>query len=107
MATKKPVKKTTKQVEETIIEVIKPTDEDLFLGADEEIKEVKVVNYTAFDKHYKVTNVSKNRIYTLNGLQIGAILGLNQEARKQLKEGAKNVEVKNNEDVITHKIEVL
>ncbi len=104
MATKKKIK----QVEEkTVIEVIKPTDEELFLGAEEEVKEVKVIDYTALERLYKVTNLKRNRAYTLNGIQIGAILGMDYEVRRQLKEGAKKVVMKNKDNEETYKIEVL
>lgn len=104
MATKKKVKPVE---EKTVIEVIKPTDEELFLGAEEEVKEVKVIDYTAFERLYKVTNLKRNRNYTLNGIQIGAILGMDYEARKQLKEGAKKVVMRNKDNEETYKIEVL
>lgn len=100
---KKPIKETV----ETTIEVIKPTDEELFLGAEPEIKTVKVVNYTALSVRYRVTNIAKNRIYELTGVQIGAILGMNTEARKQLKEGAQMITLNDKEGNNAYKIEVL
>ena len=100
--------KTVEEVkEETVKEVVKPTDEELILGASPGIKVVKVVDYTSYKRNYKVTNTIKNRVYTLNGYQIGAILGMNQEARKQLKEGVKKVTINNDEGQALYKIEVL
>ena len=93
--------------QETITEIIKPSDAELIRGADEEVKTVKVVNYTAQSVLYKVTNIKRNRVYTLNGVQIGAILGMNNDARKQLKEGVKKVVVKNRNNEELYKIEVL
>lgn len=80
--------------EEMIEEVIKPTDKELIMGAKEEVKIVKVVDYTSHKRVYKIHNIAKNRTYTLNGYEIGAILGMNEQARNELKGGARKVTVK-------------
>ena len=77
----------------TITEKIIPTDDELILGAKPEIKTVKVVDYTSVNRLYKVTNIQKNRVYQLNGIQIGAILGMNQSARDDLKQGKSQTEI--------------
>lgn len=104
MVAKKNTKKktTVKTVTETII----PTDDELFLGAEPEERVVKVVDYTNIETIYRVTNLEKNRTYVLNGLQIGAILGLDYSARTQLKEGARKVVMEKNGKQ-TYKIEVI
>lgn len=80
--------------EEYIEEVTKPTTQDLVTGASPEVKIVKVVDYTSHKRIYKVHNIAKNRTYTLNGYEIGAILGMNEAAKKELKEGAKKITLK-------------
>ena len=97
---------------ETCIEVIKPTVEEQILGATDEIKKVKVFDYLALKRRYKVHNVKKGRIYELNGYEIGAILGLNNDVRNELKQGAPKVEIKEfNDDLkdyeLLYKIEVI
>ena len=95
---------------ETVEEVITPTDEELFLGAEEEVKTVKVVDYTSLKRRYKVENLIKKKVYELHGQAIGAILGNNEKAKKQLKEGANKVELFKQEGkkyIKTHIIEVI
>lgn len=94
----------------TVVEVIKPSDEDLILGAEEEVKEVKVIDYASLDKRYKVKNLIKNRVYEVHGRVIDVILGNNEKAKKMLKEGAKKVELterKEKQLITTHIIEVI
>ena len=96
----KKAKKT--EEEKTVIEIIKPSIEEQILGASDEVKTVKVVDYASLKRRYKVENIVKNRSYELNGYEIGAILGIDNNARKELKEGAKTVFVGE-----TYKIEVI
>lgn len=94
----------------TVTETITPSDDDLILGATKEVKTVKVVNYTSIDRLYKVTNVQRKRTYQLNGIQIGAILGMNQAARDDLKQGKKKTTIsklENGENVELYEIEVI
>lgn len=105
------IPETETEIEETIVEeVVKPSDEELFLGAEPEIKKVKIVDYTSLKRRYKVQNLINPKTYELHGRAIGAILGTDEEAKKQLKEGAKRVELfkRNGKEVIkTHIIEVI
>lgn len=78
-------------IEKTVTEIIEPTDEEKIFGASEEKKVVKVVDYTAHTRRYKVHNFKKNRTYELNGYEIGAILGMNENAKRELKQGALSV----------------
>lgn len=80
-------------IEETVTEVVTPTTEERILGEEETVTEVVKVNYTALKRRYKVKNVRKNRVYELNGYEIGAILGNNEDAKKQLREGKKKIEI--------------
>jgi hypothetical protein len=90
----KPIEEKEEVKEEYIEEVLKPTTHDLVTGASPEVKIVKVVDYTSHKRIYKVHNIAKDRTYTLNGYEIGAILGMNETAKKELKEGAKKVTLK-------------
>lgn len=92
---------------ETVTEVIVPTDEEKILGATDEIKTVKVVDYASLKRRYNVKNIVKNRIFVLNGYEIGAILGVDNNARKALKEGAMSVVVQNSKGEAAYKIEVI
>lgn len=96
--------KKIKVVEETVI----PSQEERILGKQETIKVVKVVDYTAQDVRYKVENVKKQRTYELNGYEIGAILGCNEDVKTKLKAGEKKVTISNFKgDEILYNIEVL
>lgn len=79
--------------QETTTQVIEPTTEEKILGAQETTIQVTFVDYSALEKRYKVKNVRKNRVYELNGYEIGAILGNNEEAKKELRTGAKNIKI--------------
>ena len=111
MAKKKPTIEETILVEteqeETITEIVKPTIEEQILGATDEIKIKKVVDYTSKKRKYQVYNLLKNRTYTLDGLAIGTILGLNTNAREELKEGAKKVTIKDVKGQELYNIEVV
>lgn len=93
MATKTKKEVITPQIEEEklVEEVITPPDEERILGEVEKTKVVKVVDYTAHTRRYKVHNFKKNRTYELNGYEIGAILGMNENAKRELKQGALSV----------------
>ncbi len=95
----KPIEEKEEIKEEYIEEVIKPTTQDLVTGASPEAKIVKVVDYTSHKRIYKVHNIAKDRTYTLNGYEIGAILGLNETAKKELKEGAKKITISENKKI--------
>lgn len=84
---------------ETVTEVIVPSDEEKILGATDEVVTRQVVDYTSIKRRYKVHNLKRNRVYELNGYQIGAILGINEDARQELKEGALNVVIDTMEEV--------
>ena len=113
MATNKKAtnKKATKPVEEIMItEVVKPTDEELFLGAEDEIKTVKVVDYASLKRRYRIHNLKNSRVYEIHGRAIGAIVGNDESVKQQLKEGATKVELfryEGKEKVKTHIIEVI
>ena len=119
MAKKKEIETTTvvevvetPEIEETttVVEVVVPSDEDKILGEEETIKEVEVVDYTSLKRRYRVQNLLKNRAYEIHGRAINVILGNNENAKKQFKEGAKKVELterKEKQLITTHIIEVI
>lgn len=110
MAKKKPTIEEqilTEENIETVTEVVKPTIEEQILGAKDEVKIKKVVDYTSRKRIYKIFNVLKNRTYTLDGLEIGAILGINEKARNELKEGAKKISICDAKGNELYKIEVV
>lgn len=78
---------------QTKIEIITPSDEDLILGATEEVKTVHVTDYKNINVHYKVFIHQNGREITVNGREIGTFLGQNIRARKQLEEGQTNISV--------------
>ena len=100
-----------KEIEvKTVTETITPSEDDLILGATKEVKTVKVVNYTSVDRLYQVTNLQRKRTYQLNGIQIGAILGMNQSARDDLKHGKKKTTIsklEKGQNIELYKIEVI
>ena len=82
----------------------------MILGSEEEIKEVKVVDYTSLKRRYKVQNLLKNRTYEIHGRAINVIIGGNDDAKKELREGAKRIELTRREKdklITTHIIEVI
>ena len=95
----------------TVKEVKKVTDEEKILGATDEIVTVEVVAYDSPDNKYKVTNYRNGkREIEANGLEIEAFIGLNTEAREELKHGAKKVTIYNlhsQDKEILYTIEVL
>lgn len=107
MAKAKSKEKVKESEVKTVMEVIKPSVEEQILGASDEVKVVKVVDYSSLKAHYKVKNLVKNREFALNGYEIGAILGVDNNARKALKEGAKVVYVANSKGENVYKIEVV
>ncbi|MCM1003570.1 MAG: hypothetical protein NC408_04440 [Candidatus Gastranaerophilales bacterium] len=86
---------------------IKPTQEERIMGAQDTTKTVLIVDYTSHKVRYLVENLVKNRKYELNGYEIGAILGTDNTARQQLREGAKEVVLKDSKGKDTYKIEVI
>lgn len=103
----KKVIKTSAEIVDTEIETIVPTDEELFLGAEEGVKEVKVTDYLSINTKYTVTVYTNGRKIKANGKEIGTFLGLDSIARKKLKEGAKEVLILDHKDRELYKIEVL
>ena len=95
------------QSRDTEIETIIPTDEELFLGAEEGTKEVKVFDYLSIDTKYLVKVFANGREVRVNGKEIGTFLGQNVEARRKLKEGVKEVLITEGKDKELYKIEVL
>lgn len=99
---------TSKTNKKTKTEVIKPSDEELILGAQEEVKTVQVVDYLSPDVHYTVTVLETGRQVEVNGREIGTFLGQNARARKQLEEGETNIIVLNSKgQKQLYKIEVI
>ena len=97
-----------KEVEEGVItEVITPTDDELIMGVVETKKEVKVIDYASINKKYIVTVIGNGRKININGREVGTFLGQNHDARKELKNGAKVVDIKDEKHNIIYKIEVL
>jgi hypothetical protein len=116
MSTKKQPKnlKTAKKVikpieieDGTKTEIITPTDDELVLGVEETTQEIKVVDYASISKKYIVTIIGNGRKININGREVGTFLGQNNEARKELKNGAKSVDIEDEKANIIYKIEVL
>lgn len=85
-------KKEKKEVIEKI-EIIKPTEDDLILGAKNEVKKVKVVDYTNRKVRYNVYIYQNKRNMTVTGFEVGTFLGQETSARKALSNGAKSVTI--------------
>lgn len=98
---------TTETEEPTVEEVIKPSVEEQILGASNEIKKVKVVDYTSIQKRYNVIIEANGREIEVNGREVGAFLGLDTNARTTLKQGGKKVVIKNEKDEPLYTIEVI
>lgn len=77
----------------TKTEIITPSDEDLILGATEEVKTVQVTDYQNINVRYKVFIHQNGREITVNGREIGTFLGQKSEARKQLEQGQTNITI--------------
>lgn len=75
------------------IEIIKPTEDDLILGAKNEVKKVKVVDYTNRKVRYNVYIYQNKRNMTVTGFEVGTFLGQETNARKALSNGAKSVTI--------------
>lgn len=75
------------------VEIIKPTEDDLILGARNEVKKVKVVDYTNRKVRYNVYIYQNKRNMTVTGFEVGAFLGQETSARKALSNGAKKVTI--------------
>jgi hypothetical protein len=91
-------------------EVIKPTEEDMILGKQEKVVEVEVIDYQAVETRYNVKIYANGRTINVNGREVGAFLGQENQARQALKEGAKSVvikERKGNDLIDKYKIEVV
>lgn len=91
----------------TKTKTVKPSNEDLILGAKEEAKEVQVIDYTSRNIKYKVFIKENQREITVNGREIGTFLGQNLAARRELEEGKKKVRVLSSKGDELYKIEVL
>lgn len=92
----------------TKTEIIKPSDEDLILGATEEIKTVQVTDYQNINVRYKVFIYQNGREITVNGREIGTFLGQKNEARKKLEQGQTNITVLDSKgEIKLYDIEVL
>lgn len=115
MATKKVKQlKTAKRVIKTKaedpsieVEVIKPSEDELILGAKEEVKKTKVVDYLSEKQYYMVTVSANQRTIKVNGREIGTFIGQNEKVRKLLKEGGKSATIHDSKDRELYKIEVL
>ena len=103
MAEVKAKKKNTK----TEIQVVKPTVDELILGAKEEVKKVKVVNYLSKETKYNVKVFANGRTIQANGSEIGTFLGMDYISRNLLKEGNKKVLIKDDKDRALYEIEVI
>lgn len=101
------VKKNSKAM---VKKVKKVTDVEKILGEKEEFKTVEVFDYDNEKTKYKVTNYKNNgRVVYVNGREVEAFIGLNNDAREQLKAGTRVVKVYDSfaADELLYKIEVL
>ena len=103
MAEVKAKKKNTK----TEIQVTKPTIDELILGAKNEEKEVKVIDYCSKEAKYNVKVFANGRTVQVNGAEIGCFLGMDYIARNHLKEGVKKVLIKDDRERELYEIEVI
>lgn len=104
---KKVIKTKAQETEsKTVIETTTLTDEELFLGAKKETKEITVFDYLSPSVKYNVT-VANGRVIKVNGCEVSTFLGLNEQARRALKQGEKVVTITDGNDKLLYKIEVL
>lgn len=89
------------------IQTKKLTADEKILGVEAETKVVTKVDYRNRNRKYSLYIASNKRTIKINGLEVGAFIGLRAEAKKQLEEGAKKVEVKDKDGNLEYKIEVL
>lgn len=86
----------------------KVTEDDLILGAKDEVFTVEVVDYQHKKVKYKITILANDRKITADGQSIDFFIGSkNKEAREQLKSGAKKVYTKDSAGNEIYKIEVV
>ena len=102
MATKRPIKK-------RVVETKKLTDEEKILGEKPVTKTLVSVDYESENAKYQVTNLEYgNTPVVVNGTVIETFIGSNnREARKALKEGAKEVITRDMNGKEIYKIEVI
>lgn len=80
----------------TVKEVKKVTDEEKILGATDEVITTEVINYASPEIIYKVTNYKNGkREVEVSGRVIDSFIGLDENARNDLKHGAKEVTIYN------------
>ena len=109
MAAKQKIKVKAKVKSEKNIEtqIIKPTEDELILGAKEEIKKIEVVDYTSKQAKYNVYVYANGRTVKVNGAEIGTFLGMDYVARNLLKTGEKEVLIKDDKKNELYRIEVI
>ena len=111
MAEKKVNKRTKKINDNFVIEEVKElkplTTEERLLGVKAPERIITKIDYRNPQRFYNVFVCSNNRTITVNGIELGAFLGLQYEAKKELENGAKFVELKNRDGKLEYKIEVL
>ena len=111
MAEKKGKNRTKKINDNFVIEEVtelKPlTTEERILGVKAPEKIVTKMDYRNPKRFYNVFVYANQRTITVNGVELGAFLGLQYEAKKQLENGANSVELKNRDGKLEYKIEVL
>lgn len=93
----------------TVKEIKKVSDEEKILGAVDEVVTAEVVDYASPDLVYKVTNYKNGkREIEVSGREVDAFIGIDENARNELKHGAKEVTIYNlrsQENEILYKIE--
>ena len=111
MAEKKAKTRTKKINDNFVIEEVKEmkplTAEERILGAKAPETKVTKIDYRNPKRFYSVFVYANGRTITVNGVELGAFLGLQYGAKKELENGAKSVELKNREGKLEYKIEVL
>lgn len=91
----------------TKTKTIKPSTEDLILGAKEETKVVQDFDYLSPNVKYNVKIHQNGREVQVNGREIGAFLGVASQEKNALKEGAKKVFIKDDKNKPIYDIEVI
>ena len=112
LTTKKPQKKVVKVIDEDT-KVVQETpvlsDDDIFLGKKEETVTKIELNFESPERFYKVTNLEiKNKPVIVTGEFIESFIGSNNDiARRELKNGAKEVTTNDVNGKKLYKIEVV
>jgi hypothetical protein len=109
--TRKTTKKVAKPIEDFVIEEVIETqtlsDEELFFGVEPTKTKVTKTDYRNPKRFYNVFVQANGRTIKVNGMEVGAFLGLQSEAKRKLENGAKKVDLFDRDGKLEYKIEVI